>query len=98
MYISDIDDLRLDKEEDGIEVVRELGKSILVHGQWTIILVAYKEFEKAKKELGDIKYALFKLRRIGDGYKVESRFNLGGIEIIKKLLESLKKWGHLEQD
>jgi len=46
---SNIDEVTINYEEDGVLVVKELDKVVLSKGSWATVLFRYQQWEKAKK-------------------------------------------------
>jgi len=46
---SNIDEVTINYEEDGVQIVKELDKVLLSKGSWATVLYRYVQWEKAKK-------------------------------------------------
>ena len=53
-----IEELTVNYEEDGIEVVKELDKAVLSKGAWATVVYRYQQWEKAKNAYSEDKYVI----------------------------------------
>lgn len=89
---SNIDDLTVNWEEDGLAVVKETGKVVLSKGAWTTILFRFQNFEKAKGQYGKSMYTIRRYQKRNGEYQMKSKFNISSNEQAKKIIESLQQW------
>ena len=86
--MTDINDITITYEEDGVELVKEVDKIILARGTWPTILFKYLQWDPKKETYSEEKYTLRRYRKIGDEYRQQSKFNISNRQII----EALRKW------
>jgi hypothetical protein len=89
---SNIEDVTINYEEDGVLVVKEIGKVILSKGAWATVLFRYQQWEKAKNDYGPDRYSIRRYRKIEDEYRQQAKFNISSKEQAIKLIEALQKW------
>ena len=89
---SDIDDLSITYEEDGVEIVKELEKEVLTRGAWSTIMYKYQQWEPAKEAYSDDKYTIRRYRKAGGEFRQQSKFNISNKEQAQKIIEVLQKW------
>lgn len=89
---SDINDLSVRWEEDGIEVVKELDKIILSKGAWSTIIFKYQEWNASKEAYGPAKFSIRRYQKRNEQYQPKSKFNISSIDQAKKIIEALNSW------
>lgn len=89
---STIEELTVNYEEDGIEVVKELDKAVLTKGTWATLVFRYQQWEPAKEAYSDDKYTIRRYRKMQGEYRAQSKFNISGKEQARKLVEILEEW------
>ena len=89
---SDIDQVTITYEEDGIEVVKELDKEVLTKGAWATIIFKYQDWNNAKQEYSPVKYSIRRYRKFGDNYSQQSKFNISSDKQAQQLIDVLSKW------
>lgn len=89
---SDLDELTINYEEDGVLLVKELDKEILSKGAWTTILYRYQNWNKAKDEYGKDMYTIRRYQKREGGYLPKSKFNISSSEQAQKIIAVLQKW------
>ena len=89
---SDINDITVDYEENGVLKVKELDKEILTKGAWATIVFKYKNYDWKKEDYGDTKYIIRRYRKIEGEYKPQSKFNISSNKQAKLVVEVLQKW------
>jgi hypothetical protein len=57
---TDVKEITVNYEEDGVLIVKELEKEILSKGTWTTIMFKYQQWDKNKNDYGPV---LFTIRR-----------------------------------
>ena len=86
------DDLTVTYTEDGIEVVKELDKSILSKGAWTTILFRYQEWDRRKGEYGPDKYTIRRYQKRAGDYRQQSKFNISSNDQARAIIAALQRW------
>jgi len=89
---SNVDDLTISYEEEGVLVVKELDKVILSKGSWATVLFRYQQWEKAKETYGQDRYSIRRYRKMDDEYRQQAKFNISSKEQAVKIIEALQKW------
>ena len=89
---SDVNDITIDYEEDGVLIVKELDKEILSKGAWTTIIFKYQEWNRQKEDYGDEKFTIRRFRKLQGNYQYQSKFNISSNDQAKKIIDALKKW------
>ncbi len=89
---SNVEELTIRYEEDGIEIVKELDKKILSKGAWSTVVFRYQEWSRAKNEYGEEKYSVRRYRKMDGEYKPQSKFNISGKKQALQLIEILSNW------
>jgi hypothetical protein len=89
---SDVNDITIDYEEDGVLIVKELEKEILSKGAWTTIIFKYQEWNRQKEAYGDDKYTIRRFQKLSGNYQYKSKFNISSKAQAEKIIEALQKW------
>lgn len=87
-----IEELTINYEEDGIQVVKELDKAVLSKGSWATILYRYQEWNRSKEQYGSEKYSIRRYRKTGGVYRQQGKFNISSVKQAQKLVEILQQW------
>tara|TARA_B100000315_G_scaffold257624_1_gene307075 strand:- start:755 stop:1039 length:285 start_codon:yes stop_codon:yes gene_type:complete len=89
---SNIDDITINYEEEGVQVVKELDKVILTRGAWSTIIFKYQQWDKKKDGYGGDRYTIRRYRKIHDEYRQQSKFNISNKEQAEKIINALQGW------
>ena len=89
---STIEELTINYEEEGVEVVRELDKEVLTKGTWATVVFRYQQWEPAKNAYSEDKYTIRRYRKMKGEYRAQSKFNVSGKEQARKLVDILEQW------
>jgi len=89
---SDVNDLTVNYEEDGLQLVKELDKVILSKGAWTTILFRYQNWSKAKEEYGKEMYTIRRYQKRQGNYIPKSKFNISSAQQAEKIISALQQW------
>jgi hypothetical protein len=89
---SDVNDITMDYEEDGILIVKELDKEILSKGAWTTILFRYQQWDRRKKEYAPDSYAIRRYQKVHGEYIQKSKFNISSSKQAEKIVSALQRW------
>ena len=87
-----IEDLTVNYEEDGLQVVKETGKEVLSKGAWTTILFRYQNLDKSTGEFGKSMYTIRRYQKRQGEYITKSKFNISSNEQAKKIIDTLASW------
>ncbi len=87
-----IEDLTVNYEEEGIQVVQEIDKEILSKGSWTTILFQYRDFDKTTQQYSSDKFTIRRYQKRNGQYQAKSKFNISSISQAEKIVETLSRW------
>lgn len=93
---STIDDLTINFEEAGVQVVKELDKKVVSKGAWTTILFKYQQWQAKKEEYGPERYTIRRYRKMNGVYRQQGKFNISSRDQAAKMVEVLQTW--LDED
>jgi hypothetical protein len=94
---SDLNELTINYEEDGVLLVKELDKEVLSKGAWTTILYRYQNWNKTKEEYSKDMYTIRRYQKREGEYLPKSKFNISSPEQAQKIITVLQKWVTSEQ-
>lgn len=86
-----INDITINYEEDGEQVVEELEKVILNRGAWTSILFRYRELDRKTGQMGPAKATLRRYQKYQGVFKKRDAINVSA-ETARTLVDTLEKW------
>jgi len=89
---SNVEDLTVNYEEDGVELVKELDKVILTKGAWTTILFRYQNLNRSTGEFGPEMYSIRRYQKRQGNYIPKSKFNISNAKQAEKIASSLQNW------
>lgn len=89
---SEIDDINIDYEEDGIQLVKQIDKAVLSKGAWVTIIFHYKQWEQAKGDYGPDRFTIRRYRKMNDEYRQQAKFNISSVDQAKKIMDALNGW------
>jgi hypothetical protein len=89
---SSIDDLSVSYYEEGIEITKQLDKTVLTRGAWTTIMYKYQDWDKKSQDYGPIKFTIRRYQKKNGVYKQRSKFNISSVEQAKQIIEVLTNW------
>lgn len=89
---SNVEDLTVNYEEDGVELVKELDKVILSKGAWTTILFRYQSLNRSTGEFGQEMYSIRRYQKRQGTYIPKSKFNISNAKQAEKIASSLQNW------
>lgn len=89
---STIEELTVRYEEDGVEIVKELDKSVLSKGAWATVVFRCQEWDRAKQVYGPEKYTIRRYKKSGGDYRQQSKFTISSPDQAKKLIDVLEAW------
>ena len=87
-----IEDLTINYEEDGVQLVKETGKEVLSKGAWTTILYRFQNLDRKTGEFGKNMYTIRRYQKRQGEYITKSKFNISSTEQAKKIVDILSKW------
>lgn len=89
---SDINDLSVQYEEDGVVTVKELDKVILSKGAWSTIIFRYQDWDRQKNQYGPDKFTIRRYQKRGGQYMQKSKFNISSRDQARAIIEALENW------
>jgi hypothetical protein len=92
MAASTVEEITINYEEEGVQLVKELDKEVLTKGGWTTIMFKYQELDKATNSFKATKISIRRYQKQNGEYKQKSKFNISSVAQAKKVLDVLTKW------
>ena len=89
---SDVDDLTMQYEEDGVVLVKELDKVVLSKGAWSTMLFRYQQWSKKDEDFGPDKYSIRRYQKVSGNYMPKSKFNISSKAQAEKIVDALQGW------
>ncbi|MEA1970775.1 MAG: hypothetical protein U9N37_04050 [Thermodesulfobacteriota bacterium] len=89
---SDVNEITISYEEDGVIIVKELDKVILSKGAWSTIIFRYQDWNRTKGEYGPERFTIRRYRKLNDEYRQQSKFNISSKDQALKIINALQKW------
>jgi hypothetical protein len=89
---SEIDELTVQYEEDGLVTVKELDKKVLTKGAWSTIIYRYQDWDRRKEEYGADKYTIRRYQKRNGQYSQKSKFNISSKDQARSVIEALEEW------
>ena len=89
---SEIEDITINYEEDGIQLVEELDKAVLSRGAWVTIIFRYRQWEQSKDDYGPDRFTIRRYRKMNDEYRQQAKFNISSVDQANKIIEALNGW------
>ena len=89
---SDVNDITIQYEEEGVVIVKEIDKEVLSKGAWATVLFRYRQWDKGKKEYGPDSYVIRRYQKVHGEYLPKSKFNISSNAQAEKIVEVLQKW------
>lgn len=90
--MSEIDELSVTFEENGVEVVKELDKVVLTKGAWATVVFLYQDWDNEAEGYGAPKVTLRRYRKVRGQYRQQSKFNLSSLAQGEQLAGILLGW------
>ncbi|MFZ5799092.1 MAG: hypothetical protein ACYCYR_06630 [Desulfobulbaceae bacterium] len=88
----EVDDLTVNYEEDGVQVVKELDKEILSKGAWTTIMFRYQDLDRTTGEYGPDKFSIRRFQKLKGQFVPKSKFNISSAAQAEKIIDTLSRW------
>lgn len=89
---SNVDEITIDYEENGILIVKELDREILSKGAWATLLFRYQQWDKKKEDYSPDRYTIRRYRKVNDVYIQQSKFNISSADQATKIIAALQNW------
>lgn len=92
MIYEKIDDITINFEKDGKQLVKELKKEILSRGVWATILFLYQQLDEKTGEYREPKICLRRYKKIKGFYQQQSKFTFSSDKQAKQIASIVTKW------
>ncbi|MGA7801797.1 MAG: hypothetical protein WCC36_13405 [Gammaproteobacteria bacterium] len=89
---SQAEELTVNYEEDGVQLVKELDKVILSKGAWATVLFRFQELDRQKSEFGPDKFTIRRYQKRHGEYQQKSKFNISSRDQAAKIVQALNGW------
>ncbi len=93
-----VDDLTIQYEENGIEVIKELEKHVLSKGAWSTVMFLYQEWVPKTEAYGPPKVSVRRYQKRDDRLQQKSKFNISNRKQALQMVEVLQGWFSEETD
>jgi hypothetical protein len=88
-----VDEITIDwKDENGLQLVRQLKKEVLTSGVWSTIMFMYQDFNKKADDWGPKKVRVARYQKRGGKYIPQSKFNISSAKQARQIVENLQNW------
>ncbi len=87
-----VEEITINYEEDGQQLVRETGKVILTKGAWTTILFKYNNWKTANNDWDKDMFTIRRYQKRNGEYLPKSKFNISSAKQAKQIVEALSEW------
>ncbi len=89
---SDVEEITINYEEDGIVITKELDKVVLSKGAWSTLIFKYQDWDRTKEVYGPEKFTIRRYRKLQGNYMPQSKFNISSAAQAEKIIEALQGW------
>jgi hypothetical protein len=89
---SEIDDISIEWEDEGLVKIKEEGKEVLTRGVWSTIMFLYRDWDASRDAYSDLRVSIRRYRKMGGRYQQQSKFNISSAKQAAKITEILQKW------
>ena len=87
-----VDEITMNYEENGQQLVKELDKIVLTKGAWSTVMFKYQDWDKQKNEFGPVKFSIRRYQKREGSYRPKSKFNISSVDQARKVVEGLNHW------
>lgn len=87
-----VEDLTVNYEEGGLQVVKELDKRVLTKGAWSTVLFRYQEMNRSTQEYGPDKYVIRRYQKKDGNYLPRSKFVISSPDQARQIIDALNQW------
>jgi hypothetical protein len=94
---SNVEELTVKYEEEGVVLVNELAKEVLSKGAWATVIFRYQELDRKTNQYGKDKYSIRRYKKRENNFIQQSKFTISSAEQAQKIVEVLQKWIPLSQ-
>lgn len=89
---AEVEDLSVDYEEEGVQVVQQLDKEILLKGAWDTVLFRYRQWEPKKEDYGPDRFTIRRHKKLHGEYRQQAKFNISSRDQAEKIVAALQRW------
>ena len=89
---SNVEELTITYEEEGVEINKQIDKKILSSGAWATVIFKYQQWDRAKQIYGPDRYTLRRYRKRNHEYMQQSKFTISSNDQAVKIIEALEGW------
>ncbi len=89
---SNVEEITITYEEEGVEIIKQLDKRILSKGAWATLVFKYQQWERAKGVYGADRYTIRRYRKRNGEYIQQSKFNISSSDQAQKIIDALQDW------
>ena len=89
---SDVNDLSIAYEEDGVVLVKEIDKVVLSKGAWATVIFRYQQLGRKTNEYGPDKYSIRRYQKRSGEYLPKNKFNISSVSQAEKIVDALQNW------
>ena len=89
---SDVSEISINYEEEGVLLVKELDRQVLSKGAWATIIFKFQQWDANKEAYGPARFTIRRYRKVNDEYKQQAKFNISSIDQAQKIIAALQKW------
>ncbi|MCA9522264.1 MAG: hypothetical protein KC609_14890 [Myxococcales bacterium] len=98
MAAETIDEITVNYEQDGVQLVKEVEKHVLTRGAWTTIMFLYQDLDRNTKDFGPEKVTIRRYKKIRGEYRQQNKFNISNREQARKIRDVLEQWFQFGQE
>ena len=92
MIYEKIDDISMNYEKDGKQLVKELKKEILSRGVWVTVLYLYQQLNERNGEYREPKICIRRYKKVKGFYQQQSKFTFSSDKQAKLIADTINKW------
>jgi hypothetical protein len=96
MWVEDIDEISVEYEDNGEILVKQEAKAIISRGAWPLLAFLYRDRDPKTGEFGPLKVTVRKFRKQHGTYRLESKVNLGSLDVARDVAGVLAGWAGQE--
>lgn len=89
---SDVNDLTMQYEEDGVVLVKEIDKAVLSKGAWATLIYRYQQWSKKDEDFGPDRYSIRRYQKVNGEFMPKSKFNISSKAQAEKIIDALQGW------
>ncbi len=87
-----VEELSIEYEEDGQELVKQLDKKVLTKGAWATLIYRYQEWDPKKEEFSKDRYTIRRYQKRNGEYMQKSKFNISSADQARDIISALQGW------